>query len=386
MPLIAAKCTQCGAVLQVDNSQDAAICSHCGTPFIVEKAINNYNTSVVNNITTDKVVVSTDGFTAALDKIRFYNQMERWEDAEYEATSMMENYPSHPETWYEAAVAKTKAFSVFPSLLPLDDYLLYVGRLAGEQSYMYQHLMQYYLRNKEYLLQKKYALAEAKMKVARNSYNYYDVAKLYKEIYNYADSREKYEICIQKAKECEERENERKRKELEKKELEEKKYSKRLKWILIILGIIFAAIIVGGYAVKRSNEHKRYLMLPQEYHNALETGLEDKMYKIMSGTDFCVVTKIDVQSVTNGDHEEIHIIYYVPKVNYYFNRTPNISNDMTILDSASRRGIHEIVSTVNESAGDFSFYPKSLHTIVTTDLVCDGELLDSFTSDYVDED
>lgn len=61
MPFVAAKCTQCGASLEVDNSKDTAICSACQTPFIVEKAINNYNTSnnTTNNITqniTDSVV------------------------------------------------------------------------------------------------------------------------------------------------------------------------------------------------------------------------------------------------------------------------------------------------------------------------------------------
>ena len=46
MPFTAAKCTQCNANLQVDSAKDAAICEHCGTAFIVEKAINNYNTTV----------------------------------------------------------------------------------------------------------------------------------------------------------------------------------------------------------------------------------------------------------------------------------------------------------------------------------------------------
>lgn len=44
MPLIPARCTQCGAELQVDSTAEAAICQYCQTPFIVEKAINNYNT------------------------------------------------------------------------------------------------------------------------------------------------------------------------------------------------------------------------------------------------------------------------------------------------------------------------------------------------------
>ena len=42
MPLIAAKCTSCGANLEVDSTTDASICQFCGTAFIVEKAINNY--------------------------------------------------------------------------------------------------------------------------------------------------------------------------------------------------------------------------------------------------------------------------------------------------------------------------------------------------------
>lgn len=49
MSLIAAKCTQCGANIEVDPAKEAGICSHCGTAFITEKAINNYNISHVHN-------------------------------------------------------------------------------------------------------------------------------------------------------------------------------------------------------------------------------------------------------------------------------------------------------------------------------------------------
>lgn len=55
MPLVQAKCTNCGANIQVDNTKDAAICPNCGTAYIVEKAINNYNT--VNNISANVVNV-----------------------------------------------------------------------------------------------------------------------------------------------------------------------------------------------------------------------------------------------------------------------------------------------------------------------------------------
>ncbi len=41
--MVPAVCTQCGAKLDVDPSQDAAVCPYCGTPFLVEKAINQYS-------------------------------------------------------------------------------------------------------------------------------------------------------------------------------------------------------------------------------------------------------------------------------------------------------------------------------------------------------
>ncbi len=47
--MIAAKCTQCGANIQVDDTKEAGICESCGTAFITQKVINNYNTYVTNN-------------------------------------------------------------------------------------------------------------------------------------------------------------------------------------------------------------------------------------------------------------------------------------------------------------------------------------------------
>lgn len=49
MALVAAKCTQCGANIEIDDTHEAGICKYCGTAFITEKAINNYNTYITNN-------------------------------------------------------------------------------------------------------------------------------------------------------------------------------------------------------------------------------------------------------------------------------------------------------------------------------------------------
>lgn len=57
MPIVPAKCTSCGASLEVDNVKDAAICPYCGTAFVVEKAIHNYNIINNNQITASVVNV-----------------------------------------------------------------------------------------------------------------------------------------------------------------------------------------------------------------------------------------------------------------------------------------------------------------------------------------
>jgi len=42
MAMLDAKCTSCGAALKVDGALDAANCEHCGSAFIVEKAVRNF--------------------------------------------------------------------------------------------------------------------------------------------------------------------------------------------------------------------------------------------------------------------------------------------------------------------------------------------------------
>ena len=62
MPLVPAKCTNCGATLQVDDSRHQFICRYCGSSFLVEKAIANYITTnnVTNNIHAEVINVYRD--------------------------------------------------------------------------------------------------------------------------------------------------------------------------------------------------------------------------------------------------------------------------------------------------------------------------------------
>ncbi len=58
--LVPAKCTNCGGVLDVDPSQEAAVCRFCDSAFIVQKAIQNYNLNIQNsNITIAHANIQT---------------------------------------------------------------------------------------------------------------------------------------------------------------------------------------------------------------------------------------------------------------------------------------------------------------------------------------
>lgn len=71
MPIVSAKCTQCGASLEVDVASDAAICPYCHQAFIVENAINNYNVAHADihadvvNITQDNRPSAEESFQKA---------------------------------------------------------------------------------------------------------------------------------------------------------------------------------------------------------------------------------------------------------------------------------------------------------------------------------
>lgn len=53
MGFVAAKCTQCGANIEVDDTKEAGICKYCGTAFVTEQVINNVE---VTNHISDSVV------------------------------------------------------------------------------------------------------------------------------------------------------------------------------------------------------------------------------------------------------------------------------------------------------------------------------------------
>lgn len=100
MPLIPGICTNCGATLSVDQANECMVCPYCDTPFIVEKAVNNFNNTY--NITNSTVHIH-GGDTESLEKMcaRAYQQ-ERVGDVKEAAKSwneIVKKYPDRYEGW-----------------------------------------------------------------------------------------------------------------------------------------------------------------------------------------------------------------------------------------------------------------------------------------------
>lgn len=68
MPFVQAKCPNCGGFLAVNSTHDAAVCQFCNAPFIVEKAIINYNVAVNGNVSveTANITVSSGPTVSSL--------------------------------------------------------------------------------------------------------------------------------------------------------------------------------------------------------------------------------------------------------------------------------------------------------------------------------
>lgn len=112
MPVVQAKCTSCGANLQVDSSSDTAICPYCKSAYIVEKAINNYNTSVkIDNLSADVVnIQSENNIENQIKAAETFIQLRKYNKAIELLEPLTEKYPFDYRTWWGLVEAETQMF------------------------------------------------------------------------------------------------------------------------------------------------------------------------------------------------------------------------------------------------------------------------------------
>ena len=118
MPLVKAQCTNCFGVIQVDNTKEAAICDSCGTPFIVEKAINNYITHNDYNIQNAHFTVLNEN--SAKMKLKnaevFLTKHHDYDKAFQLYKEASELIPDDYQPWLGLARILTSDFTRYPAL------------------------------------------------------------------------------------------------------------------------------------------------------------------------------------------------------------------------------------------------------------------------------
>ncbi len=117
MSLIPAKCTQCGSNLNVDPSQEAAVCPVCNTPFITQNAINNYNTTNVTNIGNlhaDNVNLNTaDSLENKIKAAETFYTMKEYKKAYNIFNQLTAEHPYDARVWWGVLKSNTEDFTVY---------------------------------------------------------------------------------------------------------------------------------------------------------------------------------------------------------------------------------------------------------------------------------
>ena len=121
--LVPAICPKCGGALEVDDSQEAAVCKYCSTPFIAEKAINNYinqHNTYINSAT----IVSKDTADRMFVKAIDLTKISKFQQAYDAFVEMSLEYPGDWRSWLGISllrmhIKKSTALDIDPKVLSI---------------------------------------------------------------------------------------------------------------------------------------------------------------------------------------------------------------------------------------------------------------------------
>ena len=134
------KCESCGGILTVDPSLKTAECPFCGSTYVIQDAINNYNTNIkIDSLHADVVNVSdetsSEGRLKAADA---YMKIGKYQEAEIEYKNATALAPQNYRGWlglieakslnYTRRLVSTSDFKIY------DDYVKSVKALAGKDT------------------------------------------------------------------------------------------------------------------------------------------------------------------------------------------------------------------------------------------------------------
>lgn len=140
MPFVQAKCESCGAILTVDSNLKAAICTYCGSAYVVQDSINYYNSfTKVEHMHADVVNVSDESNSEGrLKAAEAYMKIRKYDNAELEYRKVTELTPQNYKGWLGLIESRTNNYSKrnksAGELKILDDYARSVKAFAPDNT------------------------------------------------------------------------------------------------------------------------------------------------------------------------------------------------------------------------------------------------------------
>lgn len=108
MAMVAAKCSECGASIEVNDARREGYCPFCGTKYVTQDIIQNTinNNYVTNNIGT-AVIQGGDTIDAMYERFEAYIKLGDLSSSAKVVGEMREKFPQKALTWYCAALPVT---------------------------------------------------------------------------------------------------------------------------------------------------------------------------------------------------------------------------------------------------------------------------------------
>ena len=130
MPLVPAKCPNCGGDIKIDSESRAGICEFCKNPFVAEDAINNYNTYNQNSYNIANAEVHIHDEKSIEQKLEaaeiFFTKHHDIQEATRLFTEVSKEAPGNYQAWWGLVRLNTNDFQ---------DKIIKTSEL--EEAYMY---------------------------------------------------------------------------------------------------------------------------------------------------------------------------------------------------------------------------------------------------------
>lgn len=180
MALVPARCTQCGGNIEVDNTKEAGVCKYCGTAFITEKVVNNYNSYVTNNINIKhaNIINETIGADELYSKAITFAKLGEKIKALKVFEELINKFPNDYRGWLGYIIVQTNDFTELSwSEKQIEKYFNHALAVANENG---KEEVQQYLVKYDNLKTKKRADEIQAIKNAEycNQFNYTTVMKV----------------------------------------------------------------------------------------------------------------------------------------------------------------------------------------------------------------